>query len=251
MENHLYNYCLRLADTSLILSYRLSEYSSHGPFLEEDLALTNVGLDLIGQAEGLFNYAATVKGDGTTADEIAYKRDEVDYKNLHLVEFPNEDFAFITVRQFLMDTYNFYLYTALKNSSDSTIAAIAAKSLKEVTYHLKRSSEWMLRLGDGTEESHHKIRTAVNHLWMYTDELFDMDNTDEELISKGIAVDLNEIKEKWNQKVDSVLSEATLSQPEHTKHSLVYGKKGGHTEYMGYILNDMQYLTNRYPTATW
>ncbi len=251
MENHLYNYCLRLGDTSLILSYRLSEYSSHGPFLEEDLALTNVGLDLIGQAESFFKYAAEVKGDGTTEDEIAYKRDEVDYKNLHLVEYPNEDFAFITVRQFFMDVYNYYLYTALKGSSDSTIAAIAAKSIKEVTYHLKRSSEWMLRLGDGTEESHNRIQSAVSELWMYTDELFDMNETDQELISKGIAVDLGEIEKQWTQKVGEVLKEATLIKPDHVKHSLDYGKKGGHTEYMGYILNDMQYLTNRYPDAIW
>lgn len=251
MENHLYNYCLRLGDTSLILSYRLAEYSSHGPFLEEDLALTNVGLDLIGQAESLFKYAAEIKGGGITEDEIAYKRDEIDYKNLHLVEFPNEDYAFITARQFFMDSYNYYLYSALKGSSDATIAAIAAKSLKEVTYHLKRSSEWMLRLGDGTEESHNKIQTAVNHLWMYTDELFDMDGTDKDLIAKGVAVDLNEIQKLWSQKVEGVLSEATLDKPEHVKHSLVYGKNGGHTEYMGFILNDMQYLTNRYPDATW
>ena len=239
-----------MGDTSLILSHRLADYSSYGPFLEEDLALTNVGLDLIGQAEGFFKYAAEIKG-GITADEIAYKRDEVDYKNVHLVEYPNEDFAFITVRQFFIDAYNYYLYTALKNSSDSTIAAIAAKSLKEVTYHLKRSSEWMLRLGDGTEESHNKVQTAVNELWMYTDELFDMDETDKDLIAKGVAVDLAEIEKLWSEKVNSILEEATLTKPEHKKHSLVYGKNGGHTEFMGYILNDMQYLPNRYPDAIW
>ena len=251
MENHLYNYCLRLGDTSFILSYRLAEYSSHGPFLEEDLAITNVGLDLIGQAESLYKYAAEIKGDGISADDIAYKRDENDFLNLHLVEFPNEDFAFITVRQFFMDVYNYYLYTALKSSSDTTIAAIAAKSLKEVTYHLKRSSEWMLRLGDGTDESHDKVQNAVNQLWMYTDELFDMDNTDQELISKGVAVDLKEIEKLWSQKVFEVLSHATLSKPEHVKFSLVYGKSGGHTEYMGFILNEMQYLPNKFPDAIW
>lgn len=249
MENS-YKYCLRLGDTNLILSHRLSEYSSNGPFLEEDLSITNVALDLIGQAESFYKYAAELKG-GVTADDIAYKREEVDYLNLHLVEYPNEDFAFITVRQFFMDAYNYYLYTALKGSSDSTIAAIAAKSLKEVTYHLKRSGEWMLRLGDGTEESHDRVQTAVNELWMYTDELFDMDETDQELISKGVAVDLDEIEKQWNEKVNAILAEATLEKPEHVKHSLKYGKKGGHTEFMGFILNDMQYLPNRYPDATW
>jgi len=251
MENNLYTYCLRLADTSLILSYRLAEYSSHGPFLEEDLAITNVGLDLIGQAESLYKYAAEIKGGGLTADDIAYKRDEIDYKNLHLVEYPNEDFAYITVRQFFMDVYNYYIYSDLKNSSDKTIAAIAAKSLKEVTYHLRRSSEWMSRLGDGTEESHNKVQTAVNELWMYTDELFDMDNTDQELIANGVAIDLNEIEKRWSQKVNDVLVQATLKKPEHVKHSLVYGKNGGHTEFMGYILNEMQYLPNKFPDATW
>ena len=250
MEHHIYKYCLRLGDTSLILSHRLSEYSSNGPFLEEDLSITNVALDLIGQAESFLKYAGEIKG-GITVDDLAYKRDEIDYFNLHLVEYPNEDFAYITARQFYIDVYNYYLYTALKNSSDSTIAAIAAKSLKEVTYHLKRSSEWIVRLGDGTEESHERIQTAINDLWMYTDELFDMDETDQALIGAGIGVDLEEIKDQWNTKVNDVLTEATLKRPEGVKHSLVYGKKGGHTEYMGYILNDMQYLTNRYPDAVW
>lgn len=250
MENDLYKYCLRLGDTSLILSHRLSEYSSNGPFLEEDLAITNVGLDLLGQAEAFFKYAAEIKG-GLTVDDLAYRREEIDYYNLHLVEYPNEDFAFVTARQFLMDVYNYYLYTALKNSSDSTIASIAAKSLKEVTYHLKRSSEWVCRLGDGTTESHQKIQSAIDQLWMYTDELFDMDETDQNLVSKGIAIDLNEIKTLWNNRVNTVLADATLEKPEGKVHSLVYGKKGGHTEYMGYLLNDMQYLTNKYPDAIW
>jgi len=250
MENNLYKFCLRLADTSFILSHRLSEFSSHGPFLEEDLSITNVGLDLIGQAEAFYNYAAELKG-GVSADDIAYTRDEIDYQNVHLVEYPNSDFAYITVRQFFMDAHNYYLYTALKNSSDATIAAIAAKSLKEVTYHLKRSSEWMLRLGDGTEESHEKVQKAVNDLWMYTDELFDMDTVHNELLKEGISVDLSEIKNLWNEKVDAILKEATLEKPNHVKHSLVYGKHGGHTEFMGYLLTDLQYLPNKFPDAIW
>jgi ring-1,2-phenylacetyl-CoA epoxidase subunit PaaC len=182
MESNLYKFCLRLADTSFILSYRLGEYVSHAPFLEEDLSITNVGLDLIGQAESLFKYAAEIKGGGITDDDIAYKREESEYLNFHLVEYPNEDFAFITVRQFFMDVYNYYLFTALKNSSDPTIAAVAAKSIKEVNYHLKRSRKWMLRLGDGTEVSHNKIQYAVNELWKYTDELFDMDDVHKSLV---------------------------------------------------------------------
>lgn len=250
MENNLYKFCLRLGDTNFILSHRLGEYSSNGPFLEEDLSITNVALDLIGQGEAFYKYAAELKG-GITADDLAYRRDEIDYQNFHLVEYPNKDFAYITVRQFFIDTYNYYLYTALKSSTDETIAAIAAKSLKEVTYHLKRSSEWMLRLGDGTQESHDKTQTAVNHLWMYTDELFDMDDVHSALVSKGIAVDLSEIQNQWNDKVNAVLTEATLKKPDHVKHSLVYGKHGGHTECMGFILTDIQYLTNRYPDAIW
>ena len=251
MESNLYKFCLRLADTSFILSYRLGEYVSHGPFLEEDLSITNVGLDLIGQAESLFKYAAEIKGGNVTDDDIAYKREESEYLNFHLVEYPNEDFAFITVRQFFMDVYNYYLFTALKNSSDPTIAAVAAKSIKEVNYHLKRSRKWMLRLGDGTEESHNKIQYAVNELWKYTDELFDMDVIHRSLIDEGVAFDLKEVEKNWIKEVEDTLSEATVSKPEHIKHSLVYGKNGGHTDFMGYILTDLQYLTNRYPDATW
>jgi ring-1,2-phenylacetyl-CoA epoxidase subunit PaaC len=150
-----------------------------------------------------------------------------------------------------MDVYNYYLFTALKNSSDPTIAAVAAKSIKEVNYHLKRSSKWMLRLGDGTEVSHNKIQYAVNELWKYTDELFDMDDVHKSMVEEGIAVDLKEVQEKWVKYVDDTLTEATVAKPEHVKHSLVYGKNGGHTDFMGYILTDLQYLTNRYPNATW
>ncbi len=246
----LYKYCLRLADTSFFLSHRLSEYSSNGPFLEEDLSITNVALDLIGQAESFYKYAAELDGS-IDEDTLAFKRNEEEYLNFHLVEYPNEDFAFITARQFFMDVYNFYLYSELKNSKDETIAAIAAKSLKEVTYHVKRSSEWMLRLGDGTEESHDKIQAAVNDLWMYIPEMFDMDQTDENLIASGIAVDLGKIKEQWDTKVNATLEEATLTRPEDHVPSIVYGKNGGHSEYMGYILNDIQFLNNRYPKAVW
>ncbi len=250
MNTDLYKYTLRLADNSLILGHRLSEYISCGPFLEEDLALTNTGLDLIGQAEALLKYAAEQNG---TIDEdyLAFGREEYEYLNFHLVEYPNEDYGYLITRQFLMDVFNVINYTLLKDSKDATIAAIAAKSLKEVTYHLKRSSEWMIRLGDGTQESHDKIQECVNNLWMYTDEMFDIDEVHERLQKEGIAADLSLIKKQWHAKVDEVFEIATIKKPELPKYSLVYGKDGGHTDYMGYLLAEMQFLKNRFPKEVW
>jgi ring-1,2-phenylacetyl-CoA epoxidase subunit PaaC len=250
MNTDLYNYTLRLADNSLILSHRLAEYISCAPFLEEDLALTNTGLDLIGQAEALLKYAAEQNG---TVDEdyLAFGREEYEYMNVHLVEYPNEDYGYVITRQFLMDVHNYFTYTQLKNSKDETIAAIANKAIKEVTYHLKRSSEWIVRLGDGTEESNERIQACIDHLWMYTDELFDKDDLHIRLFEAGIATDLDLVKKEWHKMVADIFEKANLTKPEQPKFSLVYGKNGGHTDYMGYLLAEMQFLKNRFPKEVW
>jgi ring-1,2-phenylacetyl-CoA epoxidase subunit PaaC len=250
MNTNLYQYTLRLADNGLILSHRLAEYVSRGPFMEEDLAITNVGLDLLGQAEAFLKYAAELKG-GVTEDDLAFTRDEEEYTNFHLVEYPNEDYGFLIARQFLFDAYNIALYTQLKNSKDATLASIAAKSLKEVNYHYKRSSEWIVRLGDGTAESHDRIQQCFNALWMYTHELFEADDLDREMAANGIGVDVSLIQADWNKRIADVFDEATLSIPTVAKHSLVYGKQGGHTEYMGYLLAEMQFLRIKYPNEVW
>jgi ring-1,2-phenylacetyl-CoA epoxidase subunit PaaC len=249
MEN-LLKYCLRLGDNSLILSHRLGEYSSYGPFLEEDLAITNVALDHIGQAESFLKYAAELEDEGRTEDDLAYRRPETQFYNVQLVEQPNTDYAYITARQFFIDTYNYFLYTELANSSDETIAAIAAKSLKEITYHLRRSSEWMIRLGDGTEESHRRIQEAVDNLWMYTGELFEMDETDKELIGKNIAPDLNKIQQEWDTRINEIFELATIKRPENN-YMATGSRKGYHSEHMGFILAQMQFLPRAYPDATW
>ena len=243
-------YILRWADDALIMSHRLSEYCSRGPFLEEDLAISNVALDYLGQAESLLKYAAELEGKGRSADDIAYKRAEQEYYNCKLVEYPNTDFAYIMVKQFLYDCYNFETYSALKESKDKTLAALAAKSLKEITYHLKRSSEWMIRLGLGTEESHDKMQTALNHLWKYTGELFEVDDLDKNMEDNNIGICLQNSQSAWNKRVNEVLEIAKLSRPENT-HMEFGGRKGHHTEEMGYMLAEMQYLPRAYPKAQW
>ena len=250
MNNHLYKYCLRLADNSLILGHRLAENCSHGPYLEEDLSITNTSLDLLGQAEELLKYAAEVEGKGRTADDLAYKRPEIEFFNVQLTEQPNRDFAHLIARQFFMDAFNFNLYGSLKNSADKTIASIAAKSLKEVTYHLRRSSEWIIRLGKGTNESKDKLVKAIEDLWQFTFEMFEMDEVDQELIEQGIVFDLNHIRELWDNKVNEIFKMADLSRPEDG-YKATGSRNGHHTEYLGYILSEMQYLPRAYPTAEW
>jgi ring-1,2-phenylacetyl-CoA epoxidase subunit PaaC len=243
-------YYLEIADNALILSHRLSECSSNGPFLEEDLAGTNVALDLIGLAESVYNEAAKLDGKGRTGDDLAYRRSESDYLNCLLTEQPNTDFAYIMTRQFFMDTYNYYFFLELANSSDDFLKAIAAKSLKEVTYHLKRSSEWMLRFGGGTEVSSKKAQDAINALWRFTGELFSLSSEGESLRESGISIEPNNVKELWNQKVSEIFYLANLKKPEN-EFQLAGGKTGTHSEHMGYILTDLQYLTNKYPDAKW
>lgn len=249
MENKV-KYYLEIADNAFILSHRLSENSSKGPFLEEDLACTNVALDLIGLAEPVYNEAAKIEGKGNTGDDLAYRRDEADYKNVLLVEQPNTDFAFIMVRQFFVDTFNYYFYTQLSDSSDEFLSAVATKTLKEVTYHLKRSSEWMIRLGNGTDTSNEKTQKALNDLWRYTDELFEASKADLSLRESGVSIDLDSVKNLWNEKVNEILYLAHVKKPEND-FQLNGGKKGIHSQYMGYLLCDLQFLTNKYPEAKW
>ena len=250
MNQSLYEYCLRLGDTPLILSQRIGEYCSKAPHLEEDLAITNVGLDLLGQAENFLTYAASLKEE-LTADELAFKRKEKDFRSFHLVEVPNIDFAFVLVRQFFIDVYHNLFYASLCNSKDETIAGISKKSIKEVRYHLQRSQDWIIRLGQGTEESNHRLQVAINELWMYIDELFYDNDIDNQMTKEGIGVSNREIKNDWFNIVTDTLNDAGLSSPENIPYTLQYGKDGFHTEYMGYLLAEMQHLPLLYPDAKW
>lgn len=241
-------YYLELADNAHVLSHRLAENCSRGPFLEEDLACTNVALDLIGLAESVYNEIGRRKG--VSGDDIAYRREEHEYANCLLVEQPNEDFAHLMTRQFFMDAYHYDLYSELSGSGDTFLSALATKSLKEVTYHLKRSSEWMIRFGNGTEESKERVKAAIEKLWRYTDELFEVTEESREFVETGIFANPETIRKAWTQKVDEIFFLANLKKPEN-KFQLSGGKRGIHSEHMGYILTEMQFLTNKYPEATW
>jgi ring-1,2-phenylacetyl-CoA epoxidase subunit PaaC len=251
IKEAVFRYALRHGDDRLILGHRVSEWSGHGPILEEDLALSNTSLDMLGQAVLWYKYAGEVEGIGRSEDDLAYLRSEREFKNLLITELANEDFAFTIARQFFFDVYDYLFYTELKNSSDETLSAIAAKSLKESAYHLRHSSEWMLRLGDGTDISHEKIANAVEDLWMYTGEMFVADELDELLINAGIGVDLDLIKPKWYENISKILTEATLTVPDANAFMQSGGRKGLHTENLGFILAEMQYLRRTYPDAKW
>jgi len=250
MKNELIDYCLRLGDSSLILSHRIAEYCSKAPILEEDLAITNVGLDLLGQAENFLTYAAELKGD-TTADLLTFKRREGDFRCLHLVQTPNTDFAFILARQFLMDCYHQILFSKLISSEDETILGISKKAIKEVNYHLDRSNDWIKRLGLGTTESNERLQNAVNDLWMYTDELFIDNSTDIAMNKNKIAPLSSNLKSDWLEMVESALKFSEIKIPQEIRYSLRYGKDGFHTEHLGFILAEMQHLPLLYPDATW
>lgn len=245
-----FEYLLRLGDSSLIIGHRLSEWCGHGPILEEDIALINIALDFVGNATSLLKYAGEVEGKGRDEDDLAYMRDEREFRNLLITEQPNGDYAFTIARQFLFDTYMFFLYEELKSSKDETIAAIAVKSHKEITYHLRHTTEWMLRLGDGTAESHERMQNAVNELWMFTSEMFDMDEVDQILIKEGIAPDLNKVKAEWEKRVKEVIAEATLQLPT-TTFKQKGSREGKHSEHLGFLLAEMQYVHRAYPNAKW
>ncbi len=246
----LFQYTLRMADDSLILGHRVSEWCGHGPILEEDIALTNIALDLIGQATNLLEYAAATENMGRSADDLAFLRFDRDFRNLLLVEQKNGDFATTITRQFFFDAFRKPFFEALTQSKDAQLAAIAEKSLKETKYHLKHSSEWMIRLGDGTKESHERVQEAVNDLARFTDELFYIDEIDEAMIRAGIGVDLNNIKPQWKAYVNEVFAEATLEFPE-VKWPQKGGRTGMHSEHLGYLLAEMQFMQRAYPGMEW
>jgi len=245
----LFTYTLRIADSSLILGQRMSMWCSKGPTLEEDIALSNIALDMFGQANGFYEYAAQL--DGTkSADDLAFLRNEREFFNHQMVEIENGHFGHTITRNFLHDTFNFLFYTKLSSSKDETLSALATKSLKEVKYHLRHSTNWLIRLGDGTEESNKKVQESLEQIWQFTAELFEMDEIDTELLNAGIGVDNTALKAQWDEIVNTTLKKAKLSRPEDA-YMATGGKKGMHTEYLGFILAEMQYLQRAYPDAKW
>lgn len=249
-QEALFKYILRIGDTNLILGQRLSEWTGHGPFLEEDLALTNITLDITGAAKSLLEYAALIEGKGRTEDDLAFLRNDRQFFNAQITELPNGDYARTIARQVLVDCFDFYFYQELSKSKDETLAGIAQKSLKEVTYHLRHTSAWLERFGDGTEESHNKVQLALNELWRYTNELFEMNEVDETLIQEGIAVDLNLVKSKWEKHILELVEKSTLTIPENV-FMQTGSRKGLHTEHLAFILAEMQALPRMYPDAKW
>lgn len=270
---NLLDYTLQLADNALIIGHRISEWCGHGPVLEQDIALTNTSLDHLGRARSLYQYAAeqfnkipvdgrskifssvalqnmVKSGDNVDEDDLAFLRDGWDFKNLLLLEQPNIDWAYTVARSFFYDTFNYFFFTELSESKDETLSAIAEKSLKEVTYHLRWSNEWVIRLGDGTEESHARMQKAIDELWMYTGELFVPCATDKAMLAQGIGVDLGSIKEKWMAYIRPVFLEASINIPAGTwmQHG---GKEGRHTEQLGYILAELQFMQRAYPGMEW
>ncbi len=245
-----FEYLLRLGDSSLILGQRLAEWCGKAPILEEELALMNIGLDLIGQARLLLSHAGQVEGRGRDEDRLAFFRDVQEWRNLLLVEQENGDFAKTMARQFLFDTFQGLQYRELAASADSTLAEIAVKSLKEAEYHQRHSRNWMLRMGDGTEESHTRLQKALDELWGYVPELFEMDEVDQAMIAAGIGIDTNALRAEWDSRVREVLSEATLTVPD-VGWAVSGSRKGQHTEHLGYLLAEMQFLPRAYPDARW
>jgi ring-1,2-phenylacetyl-CoA epoxidase subunit PaaC len=247
----LFDFLLRLGDDRLILGHRLSEWCGHGPILEEDIALANIALDCIGQAASFLKLAGEVEGKGRDEDKLAYFREAIEFRNLMLLEQPNTDFAYTMARQFIYDAYSLHLYEALQASHFQPLAAIAAKSLKEVKYHFRHSSQWVLRLGDGTDESHQRIQTAFDDLWMYTKEIFAVDDIEKRLIAQNIIPDNNEMLPKWEADIQRILTEATLTVPGEQGYYSEGSRQGRHTEHLGYILSLMQILPRSYPNAQW
>lgn len=250
IKDALFEYCLRIGDNSLVLGHRVSEWCGHGPILEEDIALTNIALDLVGQSRTLLTYAGDIEGKGRTEDDLAYLRQVVDYRNCLLAEQENGDFARTIVRQFLFDSYNALFLEELQNSADETLAAYATKSLKEAAYHVRHSSEWMIRLGDGTAESKKRTQAALDELWMYSGELFEMDETEKTLQKANIAPDSKAIYEKWTANVSKILEMATLQLPENGWMQSG-GRTGKHSELLGYVLAELQYVQRSYPNCEW
>lgn len=250
MNNNLIQYIFGIADNCLILGQRLGELCGHGPSLETDIALTNISLDLLGQTRSYYQYVAQLQEGDATEDAVAFLRVENQYLNTLLVEQPNTDFGYSIARQFLFDVFHLLLLDELQNSKDENLSAIAKKSIKEVLYHRRFSSDWIKRLGDGTDESHSRIQTAINDLWIFTDELFHQTDADKAMVSQGIGVDVTLLKTKYYKEVSEILEEATLQTPQ-IEYFQKGGKQGIHSEHMGYILTELQYMQRTYPKMTW
>jgi ring-1,2-phenylacetyl-CoA epoxidase subunit PaaC len=249
-DSSLFTYLLRLADDRLVLGHRLSEWCGHGPILEEDIALANIALDLIGEATLCYKLAGEVEGAGRNEDALAYLRDGVDFSNALMLEMPNGDFAFTIVRQFFFSVYSLLQMQALQKSSHAELAGIAAKATKEAKYHVRHSAQWVVTLGDGTDESHSRTQRAVDELWRYTGELFIADDVDRETATAGIGVDPSTLLDEWRAQVDDILQRATLTTP-----SVAYMQRGGrngkHTEHLGHLLSEMQIVARSHPGASW
>lgn len=250
MSSAHYTYVLRLADNALVLGQRLAEWCGHSPFLEEDIAMANTALDLIGRARMLYTHAAALEGLGRDEDALAYTRDERDFGNFLMCELPNGDYAFTLVRQYLLDVYHRRLFEALRGSSDETLAAIAGKAVKEATYHARRSGDWLLRLGDGTDESHRRAQAALDELWAYTDELFAGDSIDDAACAAGIAPPLAALAAGWRAEVEAHIAHATLVLP-RDDWAASGGRAGLHTEHMGRLLAELQFVQRAYPGLKW
>ena len=249
-NNSLIKYTLHLADSSLIMGHRLSEWAAHGPTLEQDIAISNIALDLIGQSRNFYQYAALISGDGHSEDSLAYLRDANDFKNLLINELPNGDWAHTTLKIFFFSNFQSLLYNKMIGSSDKQLAAIAEKSLKEVTYHLRWSSEWIIRLGDGTDESHLRIQKALNDLYAYTSEMFEMEDFENSLLSSNVSIDVKTLQQSWNEKNQDIFNEASLIITNTAPHPQK-GKQGKHTEHLQLILDEMQELQRKYPGLEW
>jgi ring-1,2-phenylacetyl-CoA epoxidase subunit PaaC len=250
MSDARFEYLLRLADDRLVLGHRLSEWCGHGPILEEDIAIANIALDLVGQATAVLRHAGEVEGKGRNEDALAYFREAVDFRNALLCELPNGDFAVTIVRQFLHSAFAMLQWETLARSSDETLAGIAAKALKESRYHVRHSGEWLLMLGDGTDESHRRAQDALDELWRYTGELFMADDVDREVASSGTGVDPSTLESKWRAQVSDVVSRATLTIPD-AGYMQRGGREGRHTEHLGHMLSEMQIVARSFPGASW
>jgi ring-1,2-phenylacetyl-CoA epoxidase subunit PaaC len=249
-DSFLFPYLLRLADDRLVLGHRLSEWCGHGPILEEDIALANIALDLIGEATLFYKLAGAAEGKGRDEDALAYFRDAVDYRNVLLVELPKGDFAATIVRQLLFSVYSLLQMEALAKSTNAELAGVAAKAVKESRYHVRHSAQWVVTLGDGTEESHKRAQRAVNDLWRYTGELFLADAIDEAAVSAGVGVDPSTLADAWRAQVSDVLQRATLAVPS-VNYMQRGGRDGKHTEHLGHLLDEMQIVARSHPGASW
>ena len=246
----LFEYALRLGDDSLVLGQRLGEWCGHGPMLEVDLTLANFALDLIGQATHLLDYAGQVEGAGRDGDKLAFHRDVYDFRNCLLVEQPNGDFARTMARQFLFSTFQLPFLHALTRSSEARIAEVAAKAVKEVTYHAELSADWVVRLGDGTQESHERMVDGLDWCWRFVEELFRMDDVETQLVGLGVAVDRSTLRAGFDETVARVLAEATIPEPVYPR-AVVGGRVGHHSEHLGHLLAVMQHLPRTYADAAW